>query len=132
MITLIIIVALVIMAFSGHSFYKEYYNYRHGIFIEKAKRRLTINSCLFMVAAAMIVEYSGVIKLENQHELLFWGFLLMLMVAIIWMAWIDLKEGLKDVEKKAMEDMVRLIHEIKQEEKNKNKDDPFHKDLPIQ
>jgi len=124
-----IVIAVIIAAFASYSFYHEFRNYKYGLLIKRAKRRMTINICLLMVAIALVFGYAGFTGLKNQHELFYWGFLCLLMLAIIWLAWIDLKEGLKEVEKKAMEDIVSTIHEIKKRQKDKN--DPYHKDMPI-
>jgi hypothetical protein len=115
------VITLIIIIFAAISLGKEIGNYNSGNKIISAKRRIYISICLIIEASIIYIGSINIFNIEKKHELILWTFALLLMIPIIWLAWIDLKSNLFEIEKNAIEEMKKIIGDIKKDVKDEKK-----------
>lgn len=115
------IISILIILFAIISLRAELNNYVHGNNILKAKRRIIISSCLIAEGILITLGNIGLLFIDKRSELVFWGFALILLIPIIWLAWKDLKSSLLELVKSEVENVRKIINEIKKDVNNKSK-----------
>lgn len=118
---IVYIISILIILFAIISLRVELNNYTSKNNISKARRRIII--CFFLIAEGILITIGNTSSLfsDRRSELVFWGFGLILLIPIIWLAWKDLKSSLLDLEKSEVENVRKIIDEIKKDVNNKSK-----------
>lgn len=118
---IVYIISILIILFAIISLRVELNNYTSKNNISKARRRIIICFCLIAEGILITIGNTSSLFSDRRSELVFWGFGLILLIPIIWLAWKDLKSSLLDLEKSEVENVRKIIDEIKKDVNNKSK-----------
>lgn len=116
MLIIVILISIAMLLFASISLIKE------TIKKSKSKRRIFIDTLLIIEAFALIIGFLFISRKPKKIELLYWSFFLMPIILIIWLALIDLKENLFNIQKRTAEELENLIKEIKKEQNKENQE----------